>query len=477
MNVLFIYPVPPARFQILRFQQGLGSISAVLKQAGHRTHLLTLAGLDEGAIASAIQSFDPGLIAISLTSGFFEISCQVARHVAARFHLPVLLGGVHPTLRPEECIAAEGVFAVCIGEGEYPTLELCAALAAGRDPTQIENLWVRHKGKVWRNPIRPLIADLDTLPFAAREVFDYSGLLRQLPEAEFMGSRGCPFLCSYCVNHALIELYKGRGAYVRFRTVDHLLREVDDVLARYPETGFVGFHDDTFTLRPDWLEEFAAKYPRPHRLRFWCNATAPSLTERTVEWLRKAGCYEVRIGLESGNDNIRMNVLKKNVQRADIIRAFRLLHAAGINTYAFNMVGLPYETVDTIRDTIRLNHAVRPKVMFCSIFQPYPGTRLDDLCREQGWFSGKTVKSYFENNYALTQPTIAPREVVFFHDVFRELARCPWAEGIIRWMYYRRITKNKTLWNVFRRVRAKWNEFRARFSRPERKWYVSPKPA
>jgi len=459
MRVLFVYPVPLPKFQILRYQQGIGSISAVLKKGGHSTRLLYLWQCDDDRLDRCIREFQPDLVALSLTSGFFEFGCAVARQVKERHNLPVLFGGVHPTLCPEESIAADGVFAICIGEGEYPTLELCDALEAGRNPAKIANLWVRQNGRVHRNEIRPLIADLDSLPFPDRDIFPVGELLKTLPEAEFMGSRGCPYLCAYCVNHALIELYKGKGPYVRYRSVDNLLGEVAQVVARYPAIKFLGFHDDTFTLNAKWLGEFSEKYAARFPLKFWCNSTARMINGETVAMLKRAGCYEVRIGIESGNDHIRMDVLRKKVACDEIINAFRLLRGAGIDGYAFNMIGLPGETPAMIEDTIRLNRIVRPKEVFCSVFQPYPGTQLYKLCIEKGWYTGQAVKSYFENEYALQQPAITARQVLYYHDIFADLVRYPWAGGIIRLMARIPVTRNKTLWNAFRRVKIKVKEF------------------
>jgi hypothetical protein len=94
--------------------------------------------------------------------------------------------------------------------------------------------------------------------------------------------------------------------------------------------------------------------------------------------------------------------------------------------------------------------------MFCSVFQPYPGTRLDDLCREKGWFTGKTVGSYFENEYVLNQPGVTRKEVLYYHEIFRDLVRWPWASGLIRTLHRIPVSRGKTLWNVVRRLRAKW---------------------
>ncbi len=475
MKVLLVYPVPPPQHQILRFQQGLGSISAVLKQAGHATRLLYVwqSGV---ALDQALREFAPDLVAVSLTSGYLATGQAIARQAAAA-RIPVVFGGIHPTVRPEESIAAEGVLALCIGEGEYPLRDLCAALEAGRDPTRIANLWVKHNGTIHRNAIRPLIDPLDELPFPDREIFPYAELLRTLPEMEFMGSRGCPYPCAYCANHALAALYRGHGPYVRYRSVDHLLNEISAVLARYPQAAWLGFHDDTFTLQAAWLEEFADKFPRRVGRPFWCNSTAGRITPETVACLQRAGCYEVRIGVESGNDHIRREVLRKSATRADMVRAARRLHDAGIDVYSFNMIGLPFETRATIKDTVRLNHEIRPDEVFCSVFQPYPGTELYDLCRERGWLTGQSTGSYFENEYVLSQPGISRQDVLYYQDVFKDLVRWPWADPLIRQLCRVPLGGGKNLWNLVRRLRAKRRQFWQWIRRPTPRRQLVPPPA
>ncbi len=455
MRVLFVYPVPPPRLQVLRYQQGIGSMSAVLKQAGHQTDLLIQHEFVPDDLGEAVRRFNPGLVAISATSGLFPLAREIARAAARDHGLPVIMGGVHPTLLPEESINAEGVFAICRGEGEYPLLELCDALDRGADPTAIRNLWVRRGDRVWRNKLRPLIADLDALPFPDRELFHFGGLLNTFAEAEFMGSRGCPYRCTYCVNHALIELYRGKGPYVRFRSVDNLLAEIGQVAARYPQTGILGFHDDTFTLDRRWLREFAGKYPARFAYPFWCNATAGSLTQETVDLLSQAGCEEVRIGIESGDDFIRREVLDKQVSREEIVGAFDRLHRAGINTYAFNMIGLPGETPATIEETVRINADARSDQMFLSVFQPYPGTRAYDLCLEKGWCTGKSLPSYFADDYVLAQPTITRAQVLFYKEIFRDLVRHPLLAPLIKAMHRIPVSRSKSLYNAWRRVIAK----------------------
>ena len=469
MNVLFIYPVPEARYQILRFQQGIGSIAAVLKQAGHRVELLIVSALDTDKVDETVRRFQPGLVAMSLTSGFFPLGCALARHVAATHKLPVILGGIHPTLCPEESVSAEGVTAICVGEGEYPMLELCEALEKNRDPAGIANLWFKRGDQVIRNPIRPLIENLDSLPFPDRDIFHFDQMLKVSAEAEFMGSRGCPFPCTYCANHALQELYRGKGTYVRYRSVGNLLAEVEHVVRAYPNVGFLGFHDDTLTLNTRWFNEFTDMYPAHVRLPFWCNATASSINEDVAARLKRAGCYEVRIGVESGNDEIRTKVLQKNVSREQITRAFGVLKEAGIARYSFNMVGLPFETPATVEDSIALNQEIQPESVFCSVFFPYPGTRARALCLEKGWLTETTVGSYFSGEYAVKQPTISAAQVRYYSDIFAALVRHRRWSPVIRLLASIPVSRTKTLWNALRRIRAKGEQLVIAVRRPFQK--------
>jgi radical SAM superfamily enzyme YgiQ (UPF0313 family) len=163
----------------------------------------------------------------------------------------------------------------------------------------------------------------------------------------------------------------------------------------------------------------------------------------------------VRIGVETGNERLRNDVLEKRVSDEAIIRAFRLLREAGIRRWAFNMLGVPFET-PTMEDTVRLNRAVDPDTVFCSIFQPYPGTRAAEICRDRGWDAGKTVGSYFEAEYVLNQPSVTRPAVLFYQDIFEDLVRLG---PLIKVLSRIKIYRGKSLWNAWRRVRAKAKEF------------------
>jgi radical SAM superfamily enzyme YgiQ (UPF0313 family) len=134
--------------------------------------------------------------------------------------------------------------------------------------------------------------------------------------------------------------------------------------------------------------------------------------------LKAAGCNLICYGIEAGNDELRNKVLVKKVDRDKIITAFRKTKERGIKTLAFNMVGLPGETPEMIEETIALNLEVKTDVPFVSVFRPYPGTPLYDLCEKNGWISNRRVESYFQNSSILDQPSISRKQIAYYHNVF-----------------------------------------------------------
>lgn len=417
MKVLFVYPCPPERYQEVEFQRGIASISAVLKRAGHRTTLLIVKKIDKTEIEKAVVQSAPHLIAITCTSNQMEKIEKIVSIIREPFDLKIVLGGVHPTLMPEASIAMDGIFAICRGEGEFPFLELVEALEKGTDYRGIQNFWFRENGEITKNPIRPLIGDLDALPFPDRDLFDYQKMIDTNHTAQFMAGRGCPYHCSYCINHNLIRLYRGKGKYVRWYSVDKVILEIKDVLARYEGIRQIVFHDDTFTLNKTWLRTFCSRYRKEISIGFICNIRADDADDDVVRMLKEAGCLQLRMGLESGNDHIRNRILERNQATGQILEAARLIKKHKIHFWTFNMVGLPCETEAAIRDTIQLNRAIMPDVVFISVFNPYPG-KLYDLCVQEGMITDKVNESYFCSDSTLRHPYLKKRDIEFFANIF-----------------------------------------------------------
>jgi anaerobic magnesium-protoporphyrin IX monomethyl ester cyclase len=427
VRVCFVYPDIGGveHYGARKFYHGLGYLSSVLKRAGHQTALIYLDHEPtEDAFMAQLAAIEPQLVAFSCTTHQHPYAERCAGWIKhSRSGMVTLVGGAHATLVPDQLLASSHFDLVCVGEGEYPVLDLAMAMQAGEDFASIPNLWLRRNGEAIRNPLRPLIADLDGIPFADRELFDFEQILAANDGwVDLMAGRGCPYSCTYCSNPGLRERFKGLGKYVRFRSVDNVLAEIRSLAKRYA-VKTLNFQDDVFTLDRNWVLQFAQKYGEEFAVPFWINSRVERINdEEMVTALARAGCRGVRIGLESGNEELRASVLKRRMSNDEIRQAFALARKYGLDVYTCNMLGIPGETAEMIEETIALNRELQPAGMQFSVFYPYPMTELHDLCVREGYLEqGEKLDSYYERKSILQLPTLSDEELELEYDRFQQL--------------------------------------------------------
>lgn len=356
------------------------SISAVLKKHGHNVEMI-VPDEEKGWLD---KIGDAELIAFSCMTSTHKWALKTAKEIKKRYDTtPTIFGGVHPTVFTE-IINESPVDYLALGESDYTFLELVEKLETGEDTTTIKGIWTKKDGQIFKNEIEHLQENLNLLPFPDRELY-YSKykFLRNMPTKRFMTSRGCPFQCAFCFNHVYLQLYRGKGRWIRKRSVDNLIQEIKEVKEKYG-LKTVRFSDDTFAMDGGWLKEFLIKYKKEINLPFTFLFIAGELNEELAQLAKEAGCSSVYFGIESGNEDIRMKVLKKPIKNQAIIETGRILRKHKIKFGTYNMVGLPTETVEDALSTIRLNAKIKANFPTCSIIQPYPGTKIFDYCVENG---------------------------------------------------------------------------------------------
>ncbi len=396
MKILFIIPKIGSQAKWL---VGVSFLSAILKKNGYQVELLEIEDKKEiNQINSFIKSYQPGIIGLSANSHQYIYAVEIAKKIKSEFNIAIFLGGVHATIRPEEAIKEESFDGVCIGEAEYSFLELVRRIEKKQDYTNINNFWFKRQDNIIKNEIGSLLIDLDQLPFPDYSIFKYfkdAGQKEITPR--FIFSRGCPFNCTYCCNHVFKKIYSGKGQYLRFVSVDWAIEQIRDFKNKYNFRHFK-IDDDTFSLNKNWVLEFCHKYLKEFNMSFECNVRIGAIDRETLIILKKAGCNLIKVGLETGNEKLRKEILGRNISNDQVIGLFNLAKEIGILTFSFNMIGIPGETKRTIQETINLNAKIKPDFMQVTAFCPYPETLLGQKCIDQELITKDHIDCYMDES-------------------------------------------------------------------------------
>lgn len=411
MNTLFIFSAQkyknrnkPINEQS-DIQIGISYLSSILKSKGHNTELFIFTRETKlQSINKVIKHFQPNLICFTAVYTEYNFILKIARYLRAKYSfIYLLIGGVHISLNPEDL--KKGPFdAACIGEGEYPILELIEQLEKRQKPTRINNLWFKNGKKIEKNPTRDFIQDLDSLPFPDREMWQ-KWINNPYSMHVILLGRGCPFQCTYCCNHVLKKISLGK--YVRFRSFDDVLEEIKEILSKFPKTKELYFEIETIGANLKFAIDFCSKLEKFNQqlqkpLLFGVNLRiVPNINfEPLLRALKNSNFIFVNIGLESGSERIRKKILKRYYSNDDIIKFVRMAKKIGLKVFTYNMVGIPGETLTDFKKTIECNRKCLPNRVNLSIFFPYPGTVLYDICKEKGLLNHKIYEN-IERNKAI----------------------------------------------------------------------------
>jgi len=382
---------------------GLAYLAAVLEREGHAVRILDF-GLRpsrplEDDIADVV-AFRPDVVGFTvMTGGYHNVQQSMALLKEALPTIPTVLGGPHPTVFPEEVAADPGVDFVAFGEGEETLTELVAALQDGTDDfSRIQGLAYAWDGGVVRTPERPLIRDLDALPFPARHLLELDKYSLAGPDGEpmltLLSSRGCPYNCSYC--------FKGIvGRTYRQRSPESILAELKYLQATYGVRNFY-FIDDLFTLSTKRLMTISQMIVDERLdIRWQCLGRVDRVTPESLEAMAHAGCHEIHYGIESGNLEI-LAATAKRITLEQVRQAVAWTSQSGIRSKGYFMLGLPGDTDETMEQTIRFACELELDEAMFSITTPFPGTRLwEELVKKhpETRFSADFTRAYYYNAY------------------------------------------------------------------------------
>lgn len=427
MRVTFIFPnifegVDKSSF----YHMGIGYLSSILKENGHQTSLINVyKKMERDELIEKLKQAQPDVI------GFSSVTPQIHNVVTMAKWIKeegmksfVICGGIHATLDPHSVINIEGIDAACCGEGEYPLLELCQALESDKDYSGIRNLWIKRSGDIIRNENRPLIENLDELPFVDRELFDRNDFSEERrAQMQIAASRGCPYNCTYCSNHAIKGVYPNKNKYVRFRSVDNIIREELELKKKYPQIKHHAFEDDILYLNRDWYREFSEKHRRLVGLPFHSNIHPALINEDSLYYLKLAGCTKIQIGLESGNEYIRKNILNRSMSNEKFVTSVNLAKKMGFQIFTFNLIGIPDEKPSDILDTIKLNAMIDQDSTQVSILYPFPKTEIYNYAKSRNYICESKVVDSIIDDTKLKFPSLNRVQILVYRRYFVSFVR------------------------------------------------------
>jgi anaerobic magnesium-protoporphyrin IX monomethyl ester cyclase len=486
---------------------GLRILSACLKQAGFETRMIFLPDITE-AMAGAHYNqrvFSPEvfrqiadlcadavLAGITVMSSSFYIARQITQHLHAGLEIPVIWGGIHPTVCPQECLRYADI--VCIGEGEFAIVKLAQRIAAGDDYYDVNNLAsLNNQGEIVINPLHPLEQNLDKLPFPdyefgthyvlhGGEVIQFTQRLMHYyltdlgswapgPIYGVLTTRGCPYRCTYCANNAFANIYPG-WSKLRRRSPDNVIAEIQAVRERLPSIEAINIRDDTFFANPkSYISEFCQRY-REVSLPFRAYTTAQTADSTKLGDLVEAGLRFVVMGIQTGSGRTK-KLYQRHVSNEQILRAAHLVHdfQTWIPRPMYDVItDNPYEDDNDRFETLQLIHRLPPPYrlsLFSLTF--YPGTDLAARGKQDGLIGDEEHRIY-EYNFQIIEPNYynfalfchslnLPRWFLFIltrRSVFNILSRepmsrfCGWLlEGLLTL----RLWKNQRLYS---RRRQEW---------------------
>jgi len=386
---------------------GIRYLSATLKTHGYAPSLIFLKNFNSYAVDEpteteyklfydTIKKINPGYIGISYQCSFYKSVVQkIVADIRKFTDVKIIIGGANATLFPEECLQLADV--VFRGESEDAIVEFSNALENGQPFDHFDNIATMTPEGAKINPIRKLIQDPDRIPhpdFGGDNMYyiNNDSVKRGDPMAkshnyELTTSRGCPNNCSYCANSTIKSIHKGKGAFIRQRSVENVIAELVNVKKKNPGLQMLRFWDEIFPWDIKWVTEFAREYKAKIGLAFevWGHPRISAKPE-CLKLMVDAGLSKMVIGVQSGCPKIRKDVYTRNETQEEILYCSKVLSEAKVPLVIYDFIlGHPFETTEDLKETLTLcRKLAKPFRLQLHGLSFLPGTPIENIAVERG---------------------------------------------------------------------------------------------
>ncbi len=431
-----------AKFQVCAPPTGLLFIAGMLKSKGIDVSIIDgeLLNLSNEDIEKEIKKRKPKIVGITGTIP----ECKTIKETAKTVKLVdkkivVVVGGAYATTLPNEVLQDENIDFVVRGEGELTMLELCEKILSNENQKKIKGISYREEGRIIHNLDRELIKNIDELPYQARELVPIEKYtfpapkLGIVPLIVMFTTRGCPFQCIFC--------NRINGSCARFMSPKVVVDEMEFLYNKY-NIKFLQFNDETFILNHKRVFEICDLIiERKLNIKWFCMVRSNLASKELFKRMKKAGCIRITMGVETGNQNIN-NILKKGTKLEQYERAYKWAKQLGIETRGSFIIGNPYDTMETIKQTIKFAKRLKLDEAYFNIMTPYPGTEIYLMAKKnQGLRLLTEDYSQYERwgNAVIELPTLSGKELI------------QWQKKAHRSFYLRL----SIMWHQFRRMGLK----------------------
>jgi anaerobic magnesium-protoporphyrin IX monomethyl ester cyclase len=388
---------------------GLGYLAAVLLKNKFKVDVIDcqVLNLSYEEVKRKLAKRKPGIVGMTSTTLTYKSALRIAE-IAKELNPDCLtiLGGCHATFWNGKVLQdSQHIDVVVRGEGEQTILELVERYEAGKPFDDVLGITCRNGEEIVQNPIRQYIENLDSLPFPAHHLWPISHL-KKYGKVVFpvMTSRGCTFWCEFCT---AVRMF---GRRYRARSPKNVVDELEFLQKNYGAEQFT-FYDDTFTVNQARTAEICDEIiNRKLKIEWDCETRVDMVSKELLEKMKKAGCFAVWYGLESGSQKL-LNAMGKGIVLSQVLRAFKWTKEAGLMAVVGVILGLPSETKETAWETIKFVERLNPDDVGYYIATPYPGTPMYDSVKEKGWLRVTDFDKYDTATPIFEIPSMSMQEL------------------------------------------------------------------
>jgi radical SAM superfamily enzyme YgiQ (UPF0313 family) len=409
------------------------------------------------AFQGLLNEFKPKVILVSTSFLSFNLGANLVS-ACDTGDAVVIYGGIHCTTAPEDAIAHEKVKYIHIGEAEVSLSPILDRIKNGKPIDDCKNLWVKKpSGEIVKNPIEQLMTNLDELPYYNWDHHNdfhfnrlYEGKVYRI--GDYSTSRGCLNKCTYCFYRNFLDAYGYKRNFVRRYTPERIIDELAYLKERY-NIDFIKFHDSDFlNMSPSYLDKFSRLYRKHIDLPNTINACVEHVLEKKARYLVRMNTRSVSVGLESGSERIRKEILNRHYTNESFIKKIAILRNHGLRVSAPCLTGLPEERREDIMETIRVCKDSKLDHADFGIFFPFPRLQLTEYAIEHGYLDrGQKVGHIAFGLESALKLDIPHNELYAIHRTAMLYLNLPF----FLWPLVKlseRNTYGGTLWNLLRRI-------------------------